>query len=227
MRARKRFGFALICYSLLFVVLSAQPVAARTARLGAVARMLTENAQELARYEWKARTEIRVAGEIVRSSLVRVDYDRMGMPVETPLPDEAAAKSGKKKMKKKVAAFYEELQALTDSYVALDPQRIQAALAQAHAWEGQGEHGDQLHIQARGVIRDGDKLDLWIENATNLPQRLEVLTSLEGEPVRLTTRFAQLAQGPSYAAETVVETELKEKKMVVRTESFDHVQQDD
>lgn len=189
--------------------------------------MFMQNAQDLARYDWKARTEIRVAGELVQISLVRVTHDKLGFRAETPLPDEPAVSRGSKKMKKKVVAFYEELQALTRSYVELDPQRMQAALANAHAWEGQGEQGNLLHVQARGVIRQADKLDLWIENTTNRPQRLEVLTSLQGEPVRLTTNFAQLEQGPSYAARTLVETELKEKKMVVRTESFEHVVVDD
>ena len=80
---------------------------------------------------------------------------------------------------------------------------------------------------ARGVIRQADRLDLWVDNLTNRPQRLEVLTSLEGEPVRLTATFARLPDGPTYAVETIVETELKEKKMVVRTEAFDHERRDD
>lgn len=227
MRARRRSCFAAIFCSLLLAVQGTAPITAGTARLEAVARMLMQNAEKLARYDWKSRTEIRVAGEMVQSSLVRVTHDKLGLAVETRLPDEPGASSGSKKMKKKVVAFYEELHALTRSYVDLDPQRMQAALARAHAWEGQGEQGNLLHVQARGVIRQADKLDLWIENTTDHPQLLEVLTSLQGEPVRLTTKFAQLEEGPSYAVETLVETELKEKKMIVRTESFDHVVQDD
>ena len=227
MLSRKRSCLTAIFCSLVLVVQGSAPISARTARLEAVARMLVQNAEDLARYDWKFRTEIRVAGEIVQNSLVRVTHDELGFTVETPLPGVPGASSGSKKMKKKVVAFYEKLQALTRSYIELDPQQIQAALARAHAWEGQGEQGDLLHVQARGVIRQADKLDLWIENTTNQPHLLEVLTSLQGEPVRLTTKFAQLEEGPSYAAETLVETELKEKKMVVRTESFGHVVQDD
>lgn len=223
MFARGRFGCVAVCCGLLFGVPGAIPALAWTARLEAVGRMLERNAEELAHYSWKSRTEIRVEGELVQTTLVRASYDRVGMLVETPLPGDAGTAQGSRKLKKKVLTFHEELRALTRSYFDLDPQRIQAALDRAHAWEGQGERGNLLRVQARGVIRQGDTLDLWIDSATNRPRRLEVLTSLQGEPVRLTAEFAQLKDGPSYAATTLVETELKEKKMVVRTESFDHV----
>jgi hypothetical protein len=227
MFARERFGFVAVCCGLLLGALGPIPALAGTARLEAVGRMLERNAQELARYSWKSRTEIRVEGELVQTTLVRASYDRVGMLVETPLPGDAGTAQGSKKLKKKVLTFHEELRALTRSYFDLDPQRIQAALDRAHAWEGQGEQGNLLRVQARGVIRQGDTLDLWIDSATNHPRRLDVLTSLQGEPVRLTAEFAQLKDGPSYAVKTLVETELKEKKMVVRTASFDHVARDD
>ena len=227
MFSRERIDLGAACCGLLLAVFFAVSAPAGAARMGAVGRMLEQNAQELARYSWKSRIEISVDGALVQSTLVRAAYDRMGLLVATPLPDDSKAVKGSKKLKKKVRAFHAELQALTRSYFELDPQRMQAALAHAHAWEGQGENGDLLHIQARGVIRQADKLDLWLDSVTNRPQRLQVLTSLEGEPVRLTARFAQLDDGPSYAAETVVETELKEKTMVVRTESFEHTLRDD
>lgn len=222
MRARKRFGFAMICCGLLFVALGATPAAARTARMEAVARMLARNAQELAGYSWKSRTEITVAGELLQVALVQTSHERDGALIQVPLPDESGSAQGHKGLKKKVRAFYEELQTLTRSYIDLDPRQIQAALDRAHAWEGQGAQGNLLHVQARSVIRQADKLDLWIDSATNHPQRLEVLTSLHGEPVRLATKFSTLKDGPSFADEILVETELKEKKMVVRTENFDH-----
>ena len=227
MFSRERFDLGAACCGLLLAVFAAVATPAGTARLDAVGRMLGQNAQELARYSWKSRIEIRVEDTLVQSTLVRAAYDRMGLLVETPLPDEPKTGQGSKKLKKKVQAFQEALHALTRSYFELDPRQIQAALANAYAWEGQGENGDLLHVQARGVIRQADKLDLWFDSVTNRPRRLQVLTSLEGEPVRLTAHFAQLEDGPSYAAETLVETELKEKTMIVRTESFEHALRDD
>jgi hypothetical protein len=218
---RNQLRLIYVACGLVLALSHALSASAPRARLIAVMNTLRENAEALRGFEWKARTEIKVEGELRELRLVRVSYPEEGLAAETPIPIDTASTDRLRKLRKKFRAFYDELQALTRSYVELEPQKIERALEGAYAWEGQGEQGDRLHIQARSVIRKGDKLDLWIDDATNHPLRLEVLTSLEGEGVRLTTEFRRLEDGPSYAAWTRVESELKEKKLVARTEQFE------
>jgi hypothetical protein len=224
MGAREHSGLGWIGRGIMLALLGSAVAMAQAARLQDVLDVLRENDRQLRRYAFKLRTEIRVADELLQVSLTRASYDGDGALIETALPGETVSPPTGGKLPKKVRAFHEELCALTRSYVDLDPRRMRDALAGAHAWEGQGERGELLRIQARGVIRQADRLELWVDSATDRPRRLEVLTSMRGEPVRLEADFEQLEGGPSYAAVTRVETELKEKRMVIRTESVEHVE---
>jgi hypothetical protein len=212
-----RIAQSVVCCGLAISLLGSAAAVAQTAQLQAVGRMLVQNQERLQRYSWSARTEVTVGGELQHVSRSRVAYDSDRTLKRTPLEEAQVQPRRSGKLNKKTRAFLYELEQLTETYNSLDPATITSALARAHAWEGQGEQGRDLRIQVRGVVRQGDTLDLWVDTVTRRPRLLEVLTSLSGEPVRLTTRFEELQDGPSYAAMTEIETELKEKKMLVRT----------
>jgi hypothetical protein len=200
---------------------------AQVGKLQVIAQAFQENRKELTQYHWKSRTEVSLDGEVQQIDLVDVCYDGQGrlrkMPVESedrPGAGSARRRAGKKQ-RRKVAEMAANLEDLIQSYTELDPQRMQAALSMAHVWEGEGEQAGTARVQARGVVRQGDAWNMWVDSVTRLPLRFEILTSLEGEPVRLMTEFSRLENGPTYAARTVVETEIKEKKMVLHMENFD------
>jgi hypothetical protein len=72
------------------------------------------------------------------------------------------------------------------------------------------------------VLRQGDQVSLWLDAETEDPRKLEILTSYEGEPVRVTTEFLRIEDGPFYPSRVVIETEIKEKKLVVTTVNSDY-----
>jgi len=223
----RRFSAAGFGRGLVISLLCAGPAGAQTAELQAVSRTLTRNQEQLSLYGWISRTEVTVGDELQLLRLLRVTYDAGGGLRRKPLEGEPASPQKSGKLNKKTRAFLDALEQLTDTYTALDPRTMREAFSRAHAWQGRGEQARTLRIQVRGVVRQGDRLDLWVDTVTKRPRRLEVLTSLRGEGVRLTTEFEDLIDGPSHAALIVVETELKEKKMLVRTENYDYAKRGD
>ena len=93
----------------------------------------------------------------------------------------------------------------------------------ASVFPGTGESEGMLRIQVRSVIRKGDSLYIWADEGSKRVSKFEILTSIEGEPVNVVTKFRRLEDGPSYPARIRVETEMRGKPMVIRMENFDFV----
>ncbi len=161
----------------------------------AVIESFERNRQDLRDYHFQSRTQVLFAGEVV----------------ERPT----------RKVEKKIAETREHLDALIGEYTEIGVERMQSVFADARVTAG--GPGALTLIQARDVIRRGDSLKIMVDAETLVPRRFELLTSLEGEPVQLRTEFSELDGGPSYPARVTVDTEIKEKKLVVITENFDFV----
>jgi hypothetical protein len=192
---------------------------------------LRRNRQELQDYSWKSRTEIRLDGETQTVQLFEVRYDPDGNLRRTLISQQGAPKKVRgplrtQKVKKKQQQQQElqaSLQALIEAYVQPDADSSQRLFAGPNVWQGQGRTEGVTRIQARNVLRKGDEVSLWLDSLTHTPQKLQILTSSEGEPVRVTTEFRVLDGGPFYPARISVETEIKEKKLVLTTENFDYL----
>jgi hypothetical protein len=179
-----------------------------------------QNQKELRAYRWKSRVEMVLNG---RSESVRVFDVRRGSDgslAKTPLPGAKGAKKPSKKQRR-LEALGTDLQALIDSYLEPDERTADRYFDQAAVWQGPGRIEGETRLKARNVRRQGDEVSLWLDAETGVPHDLLIVTSAEGEPVRVMTEFVSLEDGPFYPASVVVETEIKEKKLVVKTENFD------
>jgi hypothetical protein len=197
-----------------------------------VIAVFERNRKALQDYGWKSRMETSLDGEIVVSSLSSARYDASGEVVKDPIDVESPTPSPlrpvrrhkAKKLGKKVERTRQGLVKLIGSYIEIGPDKLQAAFRDARVTEGSS--GGFTLIRTRNVIRTGDQMKILVDPETLAPRRFEIVSSLEGEPVQLRTQFVDMELGPSYPAQIVIETEIKEKKMVITTENFDYARID-
>lgn len=213
---------------LLVLPLAGSPAAAQGDRL-AMAQAFKSNRQQLHRYTWKSRTEITVDGKTEQTTLYEARFDSEGKVQKTRIGGEETdgargpfARKNAKKKRKQQAALSDVLVELIAAYTALGPKQMHLVFSKAIVWRGQVGNEGQTRLQTRDVVRLGDSMDVWVDTVTKRPRKFEIVTSLEGEPVNVTTDFRDLEGGPSYPARIVVDTAIKKKKVVITTENFDY-----
>lgn len=191
----------------------------RSVNVFAITDALEKNQRALAEYTWKLKVEVALDGATLSEQLfqARMNDGRFQSElIEATETDEGRRRSrGRRDLEHR-----QRLRALLMSYVNMSPEKLGEALTNAAVSENP-DGGSTTRVQARGAIREGDSYDLWIDSSTRRPRRFEVFTSLDGEPVRLVARFEKLERGPVYPAEATVETEIKEKKMIISLENFE------
>lgn len=194
--------------------------------LGRIVASFAENGERLRAYEWTSATELVVDGETQDALLDHVRFDSGGElrrtpAAEGPPPASEPRRRPGKKQRQQQRALLESLRGLIESYVRPDPRTARQLYADATVWQGDARDEGLTRVQARNVLREGDEVSLWLDAVTRIPRRLRILTSFGGEPVRASTEFETLDEGPFYASRVVVETEIKEKKLVFTTRNFD------
>jgi len=225
----RAFGVPLLVLLPLALVSTAGP--SRAAELREFAESFRYNRQQLRNYSWKSRIEVTLAGQTQAIQTFEVRYDAEGNREKTLIASEVdpTAVRGpvrKRKASKKQKQQQErqaELKRLIKAYVEPDPKTSRQLFESATVWEGQGRTEGVTRVLARNVIRQGDLISLWLDSLTRNPRKLEIVTSSGGEPVKVTTEFRTLDDGAFYPAVTIIETEIKEKKLVMKTENFDYL----
>ena len=217
---------------LLVALLDGGPALAQPGDLRAMAREFKAAQDELRSYAWTRRTEVRIGGKLKEVTLTRVGYDRDGIRQETAVGETEPGKTRgpirkrrAKKKKKKAAAFNADLQELIRNYTQFAPEQMRSVFERASIFPGVGQAQGTIRIQVRNVLRQGDSLYIWADEVTRHVRKFEILTSLDGDPVKVVTRFRDLENGPTYPAHVTVNTEVKGKPMVIEMENFDFVRQ--
>ena len=80
-----------------------------------------------------------------------------------------------------------------------------------------------VKIAGTGFMQLGDTATFWIDQQTKGARRFTFTTTLDGDPIRCEVQYARVKDGPSYAAQTVVD--VPEKKVRAKVETFDYVKQ--
>jgi hypothetical protein len=200
---------------------------AGASELAVYARMFEDNRLRLRDYTWVSRTELTLDGERQSVSRQQVRFDEKGNQLRTALPldpDDAAGpvKRRSRKREKQQQRLRDDLRSLIESYVHPNRETTRQIFEDAFVWRGEDRNEALTRVQARHVVRQGDQVSLWLDSITQDPTRLEILTSSGGEPVRVITEFERIEQGPFYPSSVVVETEIKEKKVIMATENGDY-----
>jgi len=194
-----------------------------------MARILEDDRQRLLRYHWTQKTELRIGGELRDSTSSRLEHDTNGTLRATPITDEGpeAAQGRSRKRRKQTAELSDELGALVRSYTEFTPERMDSLFERAKLFAGNGDEQSTIRVQMRSFLHEGDSMHLWLNEVDKRIRRIEIQTSHEGAPVHATAEFRELTDGPSYPAQTVIDTELRGKPVVIETKNFDHALRED
>jgi len=211
---------------LLPILLAAGTAAARPAQVRAVSEAFKRSSQELHAYSWTQRIEFRVNGAVKEVALVRLNYDEAGdlvsMPLDEKLPGEVRRRRPGRRQRR-IAARGKELRDLILAYTEFTPQQMHSVFSRASVFPGRGDTEGLIRIQANGVVREGDSMSMWADAVTKRMRKFEILTSLEGEPVRVITEFRDVEHGPTYPARTTVHTEKRGRRLVIEATNTDYV----
>ena len=210
----------------LLVFAIGRPAYPQAGQLRALAIRYQEDLEQLKSYSWKSRTEITVEGETRELSLFQMRHDVDGKLQRTPIGDDTGGPSRKRRQTKietKAAKFIEDLRALIPSYTRFTPKQMHSVYGDAKVFPAEGEAAGQLRVQIRGVVRPGDLMYIWADSFDHQLRKLEINTSLDGQPVKVITEYRDLEDGPTHPVRTTVRTELKRKPTVITTENFDYV----
>jgi len=189
--------------------------------MAAIGEAFRRNEDRLRTLTWKSRIEVELDGEIVEIALSQITINDDDELEGVPIRDTEQGGTGKKPSKK-LRKFFGNMRALFHDYTHLTPEQAQRVFDHALLKLGRGSMEDTFHLKIDSVIKSGDNFDLWVDGASKKPRRLKVMTSMEGEPFKFVVDFEDLPDGTKYPAHAVVESEVKEKKMIMRIETFDH-----
>ncbi|HEY1949599.1 MAG TPA: hypothetical protein VGG97_21495 [Bryobacteraceae bacterium] len=128
---------------------------------------------------------------------------------------EKKIESKKEEMKEEV----EHLKSLLQNY-SPGSDSMRAALEKAVISRTGPEQNADVKIAAAGPMKPSDSFTLIWSVANHRPAHIEIRADVDGKPVRITTDYAALPDGPFYAAHTVLSD--PKKDLNVNIDTFDY-----
>jgi len=176
-----------------------------------VSKRMSLNLQKLREYSWSTRTEVRLKGQQISTTLEKFRYDLDGQLQIIPL-------GGTGKLSPELQPVIDELAQLGLAYSQPKPEQFATFFSKADMW--QGKQGT-LRIEGENFLREGDYVDLRARN--NRADRLNVETIYgSSTPVMIEAEFRSLPdEGPNYVAR--LEVSVPGDGIEITIENFDYV----
>lgn len=211
----------------------AQAPATPDQMVAALKQNLAESQKNLRKYEWVETTTISLKGEEKSRKQQRVSYGADGtltkLPIGEPQPQAAQSGGGRRgRIKEKVAEdkkeemqdYMERASKLIHLYVPPSPTQIQKA-KDAGNMALQPQQGN-VRVEFQNFIQPSDMLAITVDAKAALPSALSVATYLDKpeDAVMLGVRFATLADGTNYTAQTTLDAKAKNIRVVVENSGY-------
>jgi hypothetical protein len=198
--------------------------------VAALKQNLAESQKRLRQYEWIETTAISLKGEEKSRKQQRVYYGADGKLTKTPMgepPAQAAQGGGGRRgggrlkqrivenKKDEMAEYLEKAVALIQQYVPPNPAQIQKAKDAGNM--ALRQQPPDVRVEFHDYVQPSDLMTIDVDAKAALLSALSVATYLEKkeEAVTLNVRFATLADGTSYNAQTTLEAKAKNIRVVV------------
>jgi hypothetical protein len=203
-------------------------------RVAALKVSLQENQARLRQYEWIETTIISLKGEEKSRKQQRCYYGADGKVQKLPVvaePQAAAEPGGRRggrlkqriveNKKDEMADYMERAASLIHHYVPPNPEQIQQAKDTGKVAVQPGEAG-RVRLQFADYLKAGDALAIDVDATANQLAGINLATYLDttDDPVTLSVRFATLADGTSYVAQTTLDAKAKNIRVVVENSGY-------
>ncbi len=195
-------------------------------RVAVLKQTLQNDQAKLKQYEWIETTTVSVKGKEVSRTENRCYWGAEGKVQKVPVapPEEPKKKRGMRgriaeKKKEQLTEEMKNAVELVRLYVPPDPNRIAAVQKAGKASIQMIEPGKRVRLDFRDYRRAGDTLGVEIDPANNRLRGVQVATYLADpkDPVALAVKFASLADGTGYPAQTTLD--LKDKGIQVKVDN--------
>jgi hypothetical protein len=204
----------------------AQSAAPSNAAMAArIAEARRANATLMQQYSWTSRTEVIDQGQVKDFRIDAVNYGPGGQLQRTLMNDQSAPlpfgflrRRIAERERKKVEEYLGGLRDLLEQYTLHTAGRIQEFMNRARA-TGPDAAG-LFEVTGQNVVYPGDTFSLWIDPRTRHPQKVQVSTTFEGDPVTLTATFKTLPSGLNHVA--YAEATVPAKQLSVQVQNFDY-----
>lgn len=223
---------ALMLFGLLTGAVAQDQKAAMQEKVAALKQSLAANQKALQQYSWIETTEISMKGEVKKVEKKECRYGNDGKVIKTDLPGAQPpaekedsggrgrrGRAGGAVKEKVVANKVEDLKeymaavgALVKQYVPPDSAKIQAAVQAGKAALNKESAPGVAELAFTDYAMPGDKFGISFNTAAKQLAGVKVNSTLgeDKDPVTLAVRFASLADGVNYPAETVLSAPAKQ-----------------
>ena len=205
--------------------LLAQAASPNAAMAGRIMEARKANAALMQQYSWTSRTEVIDQGQIKDVRIDAVNYGPGGQLQRTTMNDQSAPlpfgflrKRIAEAERKKVEEYLGGLRDLLEQYTLPTAGKVQDFMTRATA-TGPDATG-LFEVTGQNVLYPGDTFSIWVSPSTRHPQRIQVSTTFQGDPVNLTATFKTLPSGLNHVgyAEVIVPA----KQLSVQVQNFDY-----
>lgn len=177
-------------------------------------RRILENRQELTRYRWKSRGEVRQGDRVVSVRVEEIGFDANGVLSPTVISLDPP------ELKPELNGKVEGLLRLARGYLVPSGLGLEEAMRGAQAGPGQGENAGRIRLQADSFNQGGDSVVWWMEEGTRRLLRLEVTAKWNRRPVRIEAECGRLPDGPDSITRAVVRVPKEDLEIVFEFSEF-------
>jgi hypothetical protein len=183
------------------------------------------NAALMAKYSWTSRTEVIDQGQVKDLRLDAVNYGPGGQLQRTVMNDQSAPlplgflrRRIAEHERQKVEEYLSGLRDLLEQYTLPTAGKVQDFMNRATA-TGPDASG-LFEMTGQSVVYPGDTFSIWVNPRTRHPQKIQVSTTFQGDPVTLTATFKTLPSGLNHVA--YAEVTVPAKQLSVQVQNFDY-----
>jgi len=217
--------------------------AALQEKVAELKQSLAANQKALQQYTWIETTEISLKGEVKKTERKECRYGTDGKAIKTDLPDAAPPQStessggGRRRagrgggaLKEKIVEnkvdelkqYMGDVATLVKEYVPPDPEKIQAAAQGGRAALNKESAPGVAELAFTDYNLPGDKLAISLNSAAKQLAAVNVDSYLgkEKDTVTLAVRFASLADGTNYPAQTVLVAKAKQIQVKITNSGY-------
>jgi hypothetical protein len=215
MIARRTVSKTAVCLVFITSPLFAQDAAS-------MASTMAENAKLLRQYTYKQRTEVIYKGEGKLTRIAQVHFSPDGkreLTVISQTGGEPATGLGHRLIEAKrqeMKDYADRISALVENYLPPDPERLRVGIAKAEL----GASGNLMTLTMKNYFKSGDGFSLAVDPDTRKLQRFEIKTTLDKDPVSVTSEMKSVPSGPSYPASTKVKAPAKSLEIDISQYDF-------